>query len=68
MRLTDPAATREETIAETVAEIAEMTADLVVTAVRAVIAETTLPQSAVLLREPPEPLLLKKEEQTNVNA
>ena len=48
MRSTDPAATREETIAETVAVIAEMIADLAataeITADLAVIAEKELPE------------------------
>jgi hypothetical protein len=45
-----------------------VTAVRVATAAMVVTAETPLPLSAVLWSAPPEPLLLKKEEQTNVDA
>ena len=63
------AATAETATVATVATAARVvTAVRVATAVRASTAETLLPLSAVLWSAPPEPLLLKKEEQTNVDA
>ena len=54
--------------AETATAVTVATAARVVTAATVVTAEMPLPLSAVLWSAPPEPLLLKKEEQTNVNA